>query len=146
MPRIHRRKRRARCSAPTGPGCAASPSATRRRGQRAGRRCANPPDNRVFRGFVGSRAAQGHRTREGRADLLGALERKYRFGQHVGLQARVAALVGQRDDAPRLLREGRRGAAAPVADFNSVADFLLDPDWESLADEPEFKAILAPGG
>lgn len=33
-----------------------------------------------------------------------------------------------------------------MADFNSVADFLLDPDWESLADEPEFKAILAPGG
>jgi hypothetical protein len=40
----------------------------------------------------------------------------------------------------------RRDTERAKADFNSVADFVLDPAWESWADDPEFKAIVAPKG
>ena len=106
------------------------------------------PDNLTYRGFVGSCAARLGDTEGARAALtwLRAVDKKYRFGHHVYLQARIAALLGQRDAALRLLREAMGQFAAAVMEFNPIPDFLLDPDFEPLASDPEFKAILAPKG
>lgn len=107
------------------------------------------PDNRAYRGFVGSCAARLGDTEAARAALtwLRAVDPKYRFGHHVFLQARIAALLGQRDDALRLLREAKAQFAAPVDGLNMVADnILLDPDFEPLATDPEFKGLFAPKG
>lgn len=106
------------------------------------------PDNRFYRGFVGSCAARCGDTEGARVALTWrrAVDLKYRFGHHKFLQAQITALLGQRDDALRLLREAKAQFAAPVEGINSLTDVLLNPDFESPATDSEFKAILAPQG
>ena len=106
------------------------------------------PDNLVYRGFIGSCAARLDDTEAARAALawLRAVDPKYRFGQHLVLRAQISALLGQRDDVLRLLREAKAQFAAEVAGFKLHTDLLLNPDFESLANDPDFKAIFAPKG
>jgi tetratricopeptide (TPR) repeat protein len=107
------------------------------------------PDNRAYRGFVGSCAARLGDTKGAQAALtwLRAVDPKYRFGHHVYLQAQITALLGQRDEALQLLRDARAQFAAPVEDVSLIADIApLHPDFESLANDPDFKALFAPKG
>lgn len=51
---------------------------------------------------------------------------------------------GQRDDALRLVREGKAPFAVWVDGFDLPTDVLLNPDFEPLAADPELTALLAP--
>ncbi len=106
------------------------------------------PADLAYRGFVGTCAARlGDKTTAHAAVAwLRDANPKYRAGYVAYLQARIAALLGERGDALRLLREAKAQYSAPVAGFHLAVDFLLDPDFEELASDPEFKAIVTPKG
>ena len=77
---------------------------------------------------------------------LRAVDPKYRFGSPVFLQAQIMAVLGQRSDALRPLREAKAPFAAQGADVNPLVEVLRNPDFESRADDPDFRAVCAPKG
>ena len=103
---------------------------------------ADKPDNVDYKGHLGVLAARtGDRAAAMRiSEALGSLERPYLSGQHLYWQARIAAVLGERERAVTLLRnayaEGRRHDASVHAEM----------DFESLRDYPPFRELLRPKG
>jgi DNA-binding SARP family transcriptional activator/TolB-like protein len=93
-------------------------------------------------GQLGTLAArQGKRAEaEQISAMLEALERPYLFGEHTYWRARIAALLGERDEALALLR------AAYAQGFKWWLPLHSEPDLESLRDHPAFRELLRPKG
>jgi tetratricopeptide (TPR) repeat protein len=93
-------------------------------------------------GQLGTLAArQGKRAEAERISaMLEALERPYVFGEHTYWRARIAALLGERDEALALLR------AAYAQGFKWWLPLHSEPDFESLRDHPAFRELLRPKG
>jgi serine/threonine protein kinase/tetratricopeptide (TPR) repeat protein len=99
------------------------------------------PDNIISLGFLGALAARrGDRDEALRiAGLLENEKRPYLFGLHTFWRARIAALLGEKERAVRLLREAH---AQGVKFFN----FHHDMDLEPLHDYPPFEEFMKPKG
>jgi DNA-binding SARP family transcriptional activator/TolB-like protein len=93
-------------------------------------------------GQLGTLAAlQGNRAEAERISaMLEALERPYLFGEHTYWRARIAALLGERDEALALLR------AAYAQGYKWWLPLHREPDLESLRDHPAFRELLRPKG
>jgi tetratricopeptide (TPR) repeat protein len=93
-------------------------------------------------GQIGTLAArQGNRAEAERISArLEALERPYLFGEHTYWRARIAAQLGERDQALTLLR------AAYAQGFKWWLPLHSEPDFESLRDHPLFRELMRPKG
>jgi DNA-binding SARP family transcriptional activator/TolB-like protein len=93
-------------------------------------------------GQLGTLAArQGNRAEAERISaLLEALQRPYLFGEHTYWRARIAAQLGERDQAVALLR------AAHAQGLKWWLPLHSEPDFESLRDYPPFRELLRPKG
>jgi DNA-binding SARP family transcriptional activator/TolB-like protein len=69
---------------------------------------------------------------------LASLDRPYLFGTHTRWRARIAAVLGDREDAVRLLREAFRDGLPYSIRLHR------DIDFESLHDYPPFHDLLTP--
>jgi serine/threonine protein kinase/TolB-like protein/tetratricopeptide (TPR) repeat protein len=72
---------------------------------------------------------------------LEALEQPYLLGEHTYWRARIAALLGRRDDAVALLRAAYYGEGRQF-----WMHMHTEPDLESLRDYPPFHELLRPKG
>ncbi|MDQ3309775.1 MAG: tetratricopeptide repeat protein, partial [Gemmatimonadota bacterium] len=103
---------------------------------------AEKPDNVSYQGYLGVVAARtGDRATAARiSQALGSLDRPYLFGQYLYWQARIAAVLGERERAVTLLTnaytEGRSYDASVHAEM----------DFESLRGYPPFRELLRPKG
>jgi DNA-binding SARP family transcriptional activator/TolB-like protein len=93
-------------------------------------------------GQLGTLAARrGNRAEaESISARLEALEHPYLFGEHTYWRARIAAQLGERDQAVVLLR------AAYAQGFKWWLPLHSEPDFESLRDHPPFRELLRPKG
>ncbi len=93
-------------------------------------------------GQLGTLAArQGNRAEAERISaMLEALERPYLFGEHTYWRARIAALLGEREEAFALLR------AAYAQGYKWWLPMHNEPDLESLRDYSPFRELLRPKG
>jgi DNA-binding SARP family transcriptional activator/TolB-like protein len=93
-------------------------------------------------GQLGTLAArQGNRVEAERISaLLEALERPYLFGEHTYWRARIAAVLGERDQAITLLR------TAYAQGFKWWLPLHSEPDFESVRDHPVFRELVRPKG
>jgi tetratricopeptide (TPR) repeat protein/predicted Ser/Thr protein kinase len=100
------------------------------------------PDGIHAPGMLGAIAARrGDRAEAERISAwLRALDRPYLLGENTYWCARIAALLGDRDQAVALLRaafaEGKRG----------WLDVHYEPDLDSLRDHPRFQELIRPKG
>jgi TolB-like protein/tetratricopeptide (TPR) repeat protein len=100
------------------------------------------PDALHLQGRLGTIAARrGDRVEAERiAGSLAALERPYLLGENTYWRARIAALLGEHEEAVSLLRtayaEGRRW----------WLDLHFEPDLASLRELPSFRELLRPKG
>jgi tetratricopeptide (TPR) repeat protein/TolB-like protein len=105
-------------------------------------RSARRPDDLNLTGRLGTLAArQGDRAEAERiAAWLAALDRPYMLGENTYWRARIAALLGDHEEAVVLLRtayaEGRR----------VWLDLHFEPDLEALRELPSFRELLRPKG
>jgi tetratricopeptide (TPR) repeat protein len=103
---------------------------------------ADNPDNLEIKGSLGVLAAwQEDRDKASEADRwLAALDRPYLYGWHTEWRTRIAAALGQQDEAVRLLQEA----------FNQGVPFNpwvhRDPTFAALHDYPPFQELLRPKG
>jgi DNA-binding SARP family transcriptional activator/predicted Zn-dependent protease len=100
------------------------------------------PDNPLFLGRLGAisaRLGQPARARE-ISGSLGDLDRPYLLGQHTYCRARIAALLGEREEAVRLLWQ----AVGEGISFG--VGVHADPDLEPLRDFPPFLEFIRPKG
>lgn len=75
------------------------------------------------------------------SEWLGAQKRPYLWGEAEFWRARIAALLGERDEAVRLLRQAfAEGYPAADPRIHAQADF------ERLRGYAPFDALVAPGG
>jgi tetratricopeptide (TPR) repeat protein len=74
------------------------------------------------------------------SDSLRALDRPYLWGQHTYWRARIAALLGERDEAVRLLWQ----SAGEGISFGM--SMHADPDLDPLLDFPPFQEFIRPKG
>ncbi|MFO8030176.1 MAG: serine/threonine-protein kinase [Cyclonatronaceae bacterium] len=103
---------------------------------------ANDADNIYFQGALGALAARRGDDKEARriADKLIEMDRKYLFGQHTYLCARIHAILGEHADAVKLIQES-------FDQGNSFGTYIhRDIDFEPLRDYPPFIALLKPKG
>jgi serine/threonine protein kinase/tetratricopeptide (TPR) repeat protein len=100
------------------------------------------PENLDYQGCLGTLAARrGDRDEAMRIfEELGNLERPFLFGEHLWGQARIAALLGEKERAVALLRE------AFSQGLNYGVYLHRDIDLEPLWDYPPFKELLRPKG
>ncbi|MDH7514194.1 MAG: tetratricopeptide repeat protein, partial [Clostridiales bacterium] len=103
---------------------------------------AGDAENIDYKGYLGTLAAR-RGDREGAMRVfeeLGKLERPFLLGQHLWWQARIAALIGEKEKAVALLKEA----------FSQGSDYGVslhrDIDLEPLWDYPPFKELLRPKG
>jgi tetratricopeptide (TPR) repeat protein/tRNA A-37 threonylcarbamoyl transferase component Bud32 len=100
------------------------------------------PDDPNFKGYFGVTSARlGNVDDASRiSDELAALDRPYVFGSHTRWRARIAALLGDKEQAVELLRQA----------FNEGAGYDIslhrDIDLESLRDNSEFQEFVRPKG
>jgi tetratricopeptide (TPR) repeat protein len=101
---------------------------------------AEDPANIEYLGYLGVIAArEGHAHEAERiAAQLAALDRPYMFGLNTFWRARIAALLGQQQDAVGLLQ-----AAFAEGRPYSIA-WHTEPDFESLHSNPAFRRFLRP--
>jgi len=103
---------------------------------------AENPDDITYKGALGALAARTGNAAEARyiADELKSIDRKYLFGWHTYLRARIHALLGEHAEAVKLIQES----------FNLGNKFGVyihnDIDLESLYNYPPFKSLLKPKG
>jgi tetratricopeptide (TPR) repeat protein len=91
------------------------------------------------RGVIHARLGKAAEARE-LSDSLRALERPYLWGQNTYWRARIAALLGERDEAVRLLWQS-------VGEGVSFGMSMhADPDLEPLLDFPPFQEFIRPKG
>ena len=113
------------------------------------------PSDVNYRGYLGVLAARRDDAQAARgiSDWLGNVDRPYLYGNNTVWRARIAALLGQPDEAVALLRSAFDEGLA----FYGTSPFLWisrtdvawlhrEMDFESLRDHPEFAELLRPGG
>ena len=95
------------------------------------------PDNIDYQGYFATISARtGDNAEARRIDaILKNMNRPYIFGRHTYWRARIAALLGQKDDAVILLRD----AFGQGVGYQRVH---ADIDFESLWDYPPFKELV----
>jgi tetratricopeptide (TPR) repeat protein len=100
------------------------------------------PDQVDYAGYLGAIAARQARRDEAQriADQLRDVDRPYLFGANTYARARIAALLGEKDEALDLVRE----AIAQGADC--LSGLHRDMDLESLRSDPRFRELLTPKG
>jgi DNA-binding SARP family transcriptional activator/TolB-like protein len=103
------------------------------------------PDNSYvlsMHGQLGTLAARQRNRAEAEriSAVLEGLEHPYLFGEHTYWRARIAAQLGERDQAVALLR------AAYAQGFKWWLPPHSEPDFESLRDHPPFRELLRPKG
>jgi tetratricopeptide (TPR) repeat protein len=103
---------------------------------------AEKPDNIDYKGYLGTIAARlGDREKALRiSDELKALTKPYLFGEHTYWRARIASLLGDKEQAVALLRES-------FAQGRTYGVYLhRDMDLEPLRDYPPFRELIKPKG
>jgi len=102
------------------------------------------PENLEYRSLLGIIAARlGNREEAQRiSDELGKVERRYLFGSIPYYQARIAALLGEKDKAVKLLQE----SVAQGEAFYPGGGYHSDMEWELLENYPPFKEFIKPKG
>jgi len=105
------------------------------------------PDDIDFLGYIGALAARrGDRDEALRiSGLLENDERPYLFGRHTGWRAAIAALLGEKELAVKLLQEALNQG---VTYQYMGGPYCINPnmDFESLYDYPPFQELMKPKG
>jgi hypothetical protein len=98
------------------------------------------PHNVDYLGFLGaSEARLGDRRSAATMDSsLALVQQPYIRGRHTLWRAQIAALLGDRDAAVRLLRQADAEGAVVAIDLHRESDF------ESLRDYPPFQDFVRP--
>jgi tetratricopeptide (TPR) repeat protein len=101
---------------------------------------ADSPDDRAYLGYHGVTLAALGRRGEALAisERLGTMDRLNHRGIHVAWQARIAAALGDTEDAVRLLDQAFR-----IGFFYSVS-LHREPWWDPVRDDPAFQALIRP--
>jgi hypothetical protein len=99
------------------------------------------PDEIGILGFLGVLAARRGDKQEALriSSLLENIDRPYLFGVHTFWRARIASLLGDKENAVRLIREA-------LAQGRSYTVFHPMMDFEPLQDYPPFKELIKPKG
>jgi tetratricopeptide (TPR) repeat protein len=99
------------------------------------------PDRIDFLGWLGALAARRGDKEEALriSSLLEDTDKPYIFGQHTFYRARIAALLGEKESAVRLIRE----ALAQGVSYTALHPVM---DFEPLQDYPPFKELIKPKG
>ncbi len=102
------------------------------------------PENLGYRSVLGIIAARmGNREEAQRiSDELGKVEQPYLYGMIPYYQARIAAVLGEKDRAVKLLQE----SVAQGGTFGPGGRYDAYMEWELLADYPPFKEFIKPKG
>jgi serine/threonine protein kinase/tetratricopeptide (TPR) repeat protein len=103
---------------------------------------ADNPDNITYMGALGTLAARRGDEEEARriADELKIIDRKYLFGWHTYVRARIHALLGETAEAVKLIQESfDQGNGFGVYIHREI-------DFEPLRDYPPFQELLKPKG
>jgi tetratricopeptide (TPR) repeat protein len=103
---------------------------------------AENPDNITYMGALGTLAARRGDEEEARriADELKNIDRKYLFGRHTYVRARIHALLGEHAEAVKLIQES-------FDQGNGFGVYIhLEIDFEPLRDYPPFQELLKPKG
>jgi len=97
------------------------------------------PDDIDLRGQLGVIAARVGDTSEAKTILgiLKKINRPYLFGAHTYWRARITSLLGEKEEAVRLLRDA-------LSHGVSYADLHADMDLEPLRDYPPFQELVKP--
>jgi serine/threonine protein kinase/tetratricopeptide (TPR) repeat protein len=100
------------------------------------------PENIHYKGDLGTLAARrGERVEAERISLeLKGIDRPYLFGWHIYYRARIASLLGDKDEAVVLLRE----AFAQGHEYG--LHLHAEVDFQSLWDFPPFEELIRPKG
>jgi len=98
------------------------------------------PDNMTFRGYLGILEARQGNTQEAmrHSRWLGQLDGTYRFGFHTRWRARIAAVLGEYENAMSLLRDAFAHGLAYGVWIHS------DPAFEGMRDFGPFQELLEP--
>jgi tetratricopeptide (TPR) repeat protein/TolB-like protein len=102
-----------------------------------------------FRGRLGVIAARsGERAAAERvAKQLGAVERRYLFGEHLFQRAAIAAQLGDKEKAVELLREAIAQGFGGTLDYLGYAECLHRvPEMAPLRGYPPFEELIKPKG
>ncbi len=104
------------------------------------------PTSVTYRGYLGVIAAR-HGDVEAANEIdeqLAAVDRPYLLGLNTYWRARIAAVLGDRESAVRLLRE----AIAAGSPYFRGSQFWLHSviDFESLSDYPPYQELVRPKG
>jgi tetratricopeptide (TPR) repeat protein len=99
------------------------------------------PDSEVILGLLGALAARRGDKEEAKrfSSLLENMDRPYLFGRHTLWRARIASLLGEKENAIRLLRE----ALAQGVSYTALHPVM---DFEPLQDYPPFQELIKPKG
>jgi tetratricopeptide (TPR) repeat protein len=100
------------------------------------------PENIEVLGYLGAVACRlGDRPEAERVDdALQTLDGRYRFGRHTYCRARIASLLGRREEAVELLRE------AFAQGYRFSISVHREPDFEPLRDYPPYQELIRPKG
>jgi tetratricopeptide (TPR) repeat protein len=99
------------------------------------------PDRIDYLGYLGCLAARKDNKEEALriSSLLENTDKPYIFGQHTFYRARIAALLGEKENSVSLLREA-------LAQGVSYTQLHPVTDFEPLQDYPPFKELIKPKG
>lgn len=99
------------------------------------------PDSITYLGYLGTIAARlGNRDKAlGISDELKNIDQPYLFGSNTFWRARIAALLGEKEQAMVLLRDA-------LAQGASHGSLYLNMDLELLSDYPPFQELIKPKG
>ncbi|MCJ7459720.1 MAG: protein kinase, partial [candidate division Zixibacteria bacterium] len=103
------------------------------------------PDNIEYQGYLGFIAArQGDREKAFKvSEWLKNLKKPYPFGEQTYYRARIAAILGEKDQAVTLLKDSSLQGFWSGFQWRQLH---TDVDFESLWDYPPFKEMLKPKG
>ncbi len=104
--------------------------------------CADAPDNLDYRGYRAVALAHVGRREESLETerWLAQLDRPFLLGDNIRWRAAIAAALGDRDGAVRLLQQ----AIAEGVTYGMW--YHRDPEWEPLRDYPPFQELIRPKG
>jgi predicted Zn-dependent protease len=102
------------------------------------------PDTISCQGYLGAIAARSGRREEAEEvmDRLSKIKQPYIFGKHEYFCARIASILGLRQDAMEYLKavfQHKVGSSA-----YGIVYFHIEPDFDNLKEYPQFKIFLKP--
>lgn len=103
------------------------------------------PDNIAVQGRLGTLAAHTGDTAEARriSQWMADLDRPWMFGNNTYWRAAIASLLGDPEEAVRLLQQTWREGGVELQVFHLVH---LDPDFDPIRDHPAFQEFVRPKG